>query len=321
MREYAKVSPQFWVWVRQEGLGPDEILVALYLLTCPASNMFGMYYLVIEEMAHYLFGRAAPLEETFTRASQALREVSERGFCRHDYESGMVWIRNMAGWQVLSDWEPLKKTDNRVKNVNREYQKLPDNPFLSEIFDKYSAILHLEKRRAYQGAPKPLARGPNSEPGPLAKQEQDQEQEQEQEISSGGVSLANREAAERIPIRERCEALTKNPHMAEWCEPHRWPEIVRVATELAQLTKSTPRLSQYHRDSGVRALVDVFAAGFAPDEVCALLPTVVASRYWTESTRGLSSLTAEVLRRAEAGPTQVGGGVAQLTAREAGHYS
>lgn len=308
MRDYAKVSPQFWVWVRREGLDPDAILVALYLVTCPASNMFGMYYLVVEEMAHYLFGRSAPLEETFARASRALQEVCERGFCCHDPASGMVWVRNMAGWQVLSDWEPLKASDNRVKQVNKEYLRLPENPFLSDIFDRYSVLLHLERRRGSTSPSEGLNKGSPSPSGPLHKQEQeqeqeqDQEQEQEQELKIGGVGLANLAQAIRVPVGPRSAALLREPHLGEWCEPQKWPEVVEVATALGELTGSTSRLGTWPRDSGVKALVELFAAGFDPPEVCGRLPAIVASAWWRAGKRGLSSLTVEVLRRAEAKP-------------------
>jgi hypothetical protein len=125
-----------------------------------------------------------------------------------------------------------------------------------------------------------------------------------------------------VPITERAAALLVDPHMAAWCEPHRWPEVVRVAETLGELTKQPPRLGQWGRDFGVQAVVQAFAAGFTPDDVCRLLPDIVASSWWAKSKRGLSSLSLEVLRRAEAtaSPEQAGGGI-MLSEREANLYS
>ena len=48
MRDYAKISPQFWIGstgrkLRDAGL--EATLVALYLLSNPHANMLGLYYL------------------------------------------------------------------------------------------------------------------------------------------------------------------------------------------------------------------------------------------------------------------------------------
>jgi hypothetical protein len=80
--------------------------------------------------------------------------------------------------------------------------------------------------------------------------------------------------------------------------------VVQVAERFASLTGSTARLGQWHRDQGVQAVVQAFAAGFGVDEICVLLPAVVTSDWWRSGKHGLSSLTLEVLRRAESSHDQ-----------------
>ena len=172
MRDYGKVSPQFWVGrtgkrIKAEGI--ECQLVALYLLTNPHTNMLGLYYLPIIYIAH----------ETglpFEGASKALRRLYQVGFCAYDEDSEFVWVYEMARYQIA---DSLKANDNRVGGINREYQALPKNPFLGEFFDKYGGSFHVECRRADDGEKRP-SEGP---PKALRSQEQEQEQEQEQSLS------------------------------------------------------------------------------------------------------------------------------------------
>ena len=55
MREYSKVSPQFWFGQTGKALrkkGPEALVVGMYLMTAPNANMLGLYYLPIVTIAH-----------------------------------------------------------------------------------------------------------------------------------------------------------------------------------------------------------------------------------------------------------------------------
>src|SRR5439155_917307 len=83
MRDYAKISPQFWIGSTGRKLrdaGPEATLVALYLLSNPHANMLGLYYLPQLYIAH----------ETglgIEGASKGLRRTIEAGFCDYDEAS------------------------------------------------------------------------------------------------------------------------------------------------------------------------------------------------------------------------------------------
>ena len=50
MRNYATISPQFWLGDTGRKLrksGPESMVVALYMMTSPHSNMLGLYYLPV----------------------------------------------------------------------------------------------------------------------------------------------------------------------------------------------------------------------------------------------------------------------------------
>lgn len=169
MREYSKVSPTFWTGTTGRALrakGTAAVVVGFYLLTAPGSNMLGLYYQPVLYLAHET---GLGLEE----ASKGLADCIEAGFCKYDPATEMVWVVEMASWQIA---EELKASDKRCLGVQRDYDSLQSNPFLGEFFDRYSGSFHLTERRSYEGASKPLA---------SKEQEQEKEQERKAYSSSG----------------------------------------------------------------------------------------------------------------------------------------
>lgn len=140
MTQYAAIAPTFWNGetgkkIRQKGV--EAQVVALYLVTSPHRNALGLYYLPKILIAH----------ETglpFKGASKALRSLIEAGFCTYDEASEVVFVYEMAKYQI---GKQLKPGDNRVKWINEKYSELPKNPFLGDFFDKYGEAFHIEKRR------------------------------------------------------------------------------------------------------------------------------------------------------------------------------
>ena len=193
MRDYAKVMPTFWTGETGKAIrrrGPEGVICALYLMSSPASNMLGLYYQPILYMAH----------ETglgVERASEGLRVCIEEGLCSYDEGSEFVWVHEMATFQI---GKGLKASDNRCVGVQRDYDSLPDNPFLGAFFDRYKADFHLMRRRGSEGPSRPLS-----------SQEQEQEQEQEEEQSSlRSDSQPPADAVDLLP--DAPQAATVHPH-------------------------------------------------------------------------------------------------------------
>ena len=110
MRNYATISPQFWLGDTGRKLrksGPECMVVALYMMTSPHSNMLGLYYLPVLYIAH-----ETGLDPE--GASKGLQMACEAGFCSYDHDSEVVWVHEMAAWQV---GESLKPGDNRCAGV------------------------------------------------------------------------------------------------------------------------------------------------------------------------------------------------------------
>jgi hypothetical protein len=180
VRDYARVAPAFWTKGSGKGLrgNPDAQLVGLYLVTCPSSNMIGLYYLPLATAAH----ETGLKPETLRKA---LRSIQTAGFAYYDEVSEYVWVPNAATYQI---GEFLAPGDKRQKGVLRELQPFASHPFAQRFFDKYAGPYGLSR-------PLWLGEIPETEHKPLAcqdqeqaqahAQEQAQEQEQDQEARKG----------------------------------------------------------------------------------------------------------------------------------------
>lgn len=169
VREYAKVGPKLWHGQTFKALrkrGPEGVIVGLYLMTSPSSNMLGLFNQPILYMAHETgLGEQGALK--------GLHECIEAGFCSYDMETEIVWVHEMAKYQIAAE---LKATDLRCKGIQKDYETLPDNPFLGAFFDAYCEPFHMSARRGFEGFEEGASKPP---PKPLRSQEQEQEQEKE----------------------------------------------------------------------------------------------------------------------------------------------
>ena len=158
MREYAKVSQTFWTGKTGKELkarGPEAVIVSLYLMTCPNSNMLGLYWIPKLYLEHETgLGTEG--------ASKGLARAIEAGFCRYDEASEVVWVMEMAAYQIAT---ALKPADNRCAGIQREYEALPENPFLTEFYERYKDAFCMSSCR---GKPKALRRGSVAPPKPRA---------------------------------------------------------------------------------------------------------------------------------------------------------
>jgi len=168
MRRYAKISPQLWIGDTGRQLreaGSEALLVALYLLSNPHANMLGLYYLPTSLIAHET-GLASE------GASKGLRWAIEAGFCSYDESSEMVFVHEMARYQIADQLVP---TDKQCAGLQRDYDGLPNNPFLAMFYEKYATAFHLTSRRENRRP---------SEGTSMPHRSQEQEQEQEQDLKT-----------------------------------------------------------------------------------------------------------------------------------------
>jgi hypothetical protein len=220
VRDYSKVGPKFWIGDTGKKLkkaGAEAVVVGLYLMTSPHSNMLGLYYQPELLIAH----------ETglgFEGALKGLRSCIECGFCQYDAESEMVWVFEMATYQIA---ESLSASDKRSIGVQNDYNALPENPFLPAFFDKYQKAFNLTRRREMKG-------GSEAPSKPHRSQEQEQEQEQEHEQA-----------------QEQSAAPRKNPpaeiaklDLPDWLPVDAWDAFVAMRKKIkAPMTDEAKRLA------------------------------------------------------------------------------
>lgn len=175
MRDYAKVTPAFWIGHTGKTFRGDveAQLLALYLMTSPHSNMIGVYHCPILYMAHEI---GIGLEG----ASKALERLIEAGFCTYEAGSELVFVHRMAAFQIS---ESLKPGDNRVKGVIKDWQNIASSRMKRAFHAIYAAAFHLPELDDFEVETKAPCK-------PLASQEQEQEQEQEQDIEEPDGSLS-----------------------------------------------------------------------------------------------------------------------------------
>jgi len=193
MRDYSKVSPKFWIGATGKALrkaGAEAQVVALYLMSSPHSNMIGLFYQPSMYIAH----------ETglgIEGASKGLTRAIEAGFCLYDEASEVVYVPEMARFQI---GDLLTEADKRCKGVQNEYDSIPDNPFLTLFFDRYATAFHLTKKRGANSAQTSPSEAPSMDLR-SQEQEQEQEQEQDQDITNPPGLVVGSQATDLIGIR------------------------------------------------------------------------------------------------------------------------
>jgi hypothetical protein len=135
VREYGKVSPQFWIGRTGKALrgNPDAQIVALYLMTSPHANMIGVFHCPIAYIAH-------ETGLTIEGASKGLRSLIEADFCTYDDDAEYVCVHEFAAYQVGDSLDPL---DKRCKGVENELAKVPKGPCHQAFRARYAVPFNL----------------------------------------------------------------------------------------------------------------------------------------------------------------------------------
>lgn len=183
MRNYGTISPHFWMGKTGKQLKkcPEALIVAMYLITCTNANMLGFYYLPLPLMVH----------ETglgVEGASKGLKWAINAGFCSYDDDTEIVWVHEMARFQI---GESLKAADKNCAGIQNQYNALPNNPFLSAFYAKYKDAFHMKKCRGESIPKVPEQQAPSK---PLASQEQEQDQDQDKKHNNAGDAESKSES-------------------------------------------------------------------------------------------------------------------------------
>ena len=167
MRDYSKVSGQFWTGRTGKRLRGDmeAQLVALYLMTSPHANMIGVYQVPILYIAH-------ETGLSIEGASKGLDRCIKAAFCSYDYETETVFVIEMAAHQV---GDAIQGNDKRRPAIQKMADAIAEphiyQAFMARYGECYGLKVRVEMASPIEGASKPL---------PSQKQEQEQKKSEKQ---------------------------------------------------------------------------------------------------------------------------------------------
>ncbi len=101
MRTFAQVRPSFWHGTTGKQIrrfGPECQVLALYLITGPGAHALGLYYLPLPTVAH-------ETGLTIEQVRMSLANLQEIKFCSYDEQTEMVFVVNMARFQIAERLE------------------------------------------------------------------------------------------------------------------------------------------------------------------------------------------------------------------------
>jgi hypothetical protein len=106
-----RVSPKLWPKARRRGWSDQELMLALYLLTCEHRNLEGLYRLPRQYIA-------ADLGWVGRKVDDALSALCSYGFVQYDDEAQVVLIPKALKHQAPS-------TENQIKGAITQIERIP----------------------------------------------------------------------------------------------------------------------------------------------------------------------------------------------------
>lgn len=131
MARYYPISPLFWSDSKVRAWGPEEKMLALYLLTCEHRNLEGLYRLPVPYIE-------ADLAWDRVYLTDAMDRLETDGFLAYDEESQVILIR-----KALKYHQP--QSEKQIQGAVNALQQVPDTHLWSEFVkaaEQYAPALH-----------------------------------------------------------------------------------------------------------------------------------------------------------------------------------
>ena len=192
MRTFAQVRPSFWHGATGRQIrrfGHECQVLALYLISGPNAHALGLYYLALPTAAH-------ETGLTIEQVRSSIVNLCEIGFCSYHDESEVVFVPNMARFQI---GERLERRDKNITWVWREMEKMRDLPFFEQLLEMYGERFQVAEYFKSDGTSEPL-RSIETESGDL-------EIERNKETRNGDGHTKGERVTRENPARTRKGAL------------------------------------------------------------------------------------------------------------------
>jgi hypothetical protein len=154
------VFSEFWdgeTGLALGALGRDAQLTAMYLLTAPTSHMTGLYKLPLSAVIEHL-GLTMDPAAALNQVLSDMRNLEKIGFAHYDADSKVVFIPNMARFQL---GKKLSAGDKRVFMIRTHLMTFLSSPFIGAFLDAYEEAFNLQdvRKALDMRVPMPLRRG------------------------------------------------------------------------------------------------------------------------------------------------------------------
>lgn len=321
---YSKVTRRIWSDDRFRALSapkPNGRDLFIRLLTAPELTAIpGLFQA-------WSWGIAQSLGWSIRGFESAMRELRKAGLAEYDEASGTFWLSNalrhnepespnvIRGWAIA--WAELPESELKAKALRTfsEWATAKGQPWVQALEEATGKTCSNPEPKPSGNPSGNPSRKPSGNPSQKAMANQEQEQEQEQDLLLQGATQqqpqpeAFRDApAEEPPpasmvrpmhgaatLQERAREAIGLDSLAHLKSPQTWPEVVSVAQALIG---PSIKLGPPPRDRGTLAILQLFDAGFTPEEVKRAIGNLRSDAWWNSAPRGLSALSIEVVRRA-----------------------
>jgi hypothetical protein len=255
MRDYGTVHTQFWIHPVYSRLSVSAKLIAVYLLTCPHTNMLGCFRLPEEYIAVDLL-----LDKSSVH--KALEELTKVNFLSVDFQHGWILIHSFL------EWNPIENP-NQAKNIIKIFEKTPSQlniyPKLIEILSTISEQFD----EGFQDRLQTLLKGFRNHSETLSElfrnqeqdqeQEQKQDQEQEQEVSAAQKSSGTfSEVMIAIPLSGGGEYPIIPSQISQWGSLYPAVDILQALRNIRGWNLANPKRRK--TQSGVLSHINTWLA-------------------------------------------------------------
>jgi hypothetical protein len=296
VRSYASVAPTFWTRGSGKKLRghPSAQIIALYLMTSPHMSMIGICSLALPTLCH-----ETGLSEADVRAG--LAKCATEDIAHWDEDAELVWVPALARYQIGEEIKIGKggRPDAKGRGVERALALFKGHSFYQLFLERYAdayRLTHLKQGvsrgpggglEGASGDSGSAPRGPSGPyvPDPALGPDHDPGLDPAPELDGASEAPADddepttSEPAPEPPaptLQDRARAWVKDPFEAAhtFPNPEKWHEVLAVAANFDHVFPPPGRDPRTKKalfgwqDSRVRVIVERFAEGSDPEELC-----------------------------------------------------
>ena len=141
---YKSIDEQFWTDPFITQLNIKQRYFYFYLITNPHTHYSGIYYLLLSTISDETGFSVAEIKQLITF-------FINKSKIQYDAEYRIIWVINMAKYQLENMKNRWNKNDNRIKGIENYFKILHNCPLIQNFCQYYK-----ELNIFYEAPPKPL---------------------------------------------------------------------------------------------------------------------------------------------------------------------